>query len=563
MKNVLIVFSGKAQSGKCFGKNTPVLMYDGSVKNVQDVKVGDLLMGDDSTPRKVLSLSRGKDSLYKIQQSRGMNYTVNGSHILSLKWTHYNNSHKTGELEDIELKKYLKLNKTKKRHLYGYSNPVEFKHQELLIEPYFLGIWLGDGNSDNTGVTTIDEEIISHIKKYSQKLRLKVRTTKKNLNVGNSAQSYYITAGNIYVKPTVPKNILLTNLKKLNLIKNKHIPDVYKINSKKNRLQLLAGLIDTDGHYKGRGQFEISQKNEVLAKDIMFLSQSLGFYTSIKKEKKECVNNGVWGEYYRIGIYGNIESIPTKIKRKIAKKRIRNINSCLSSINVKSLKRGNYYGFVLDGNHRFLLEDFTVVHNSTCSNLLKEILGERQRNEFVERHGKAHGLKPVSNVHIHSFAKALKEISEKYFGWGGDKKIYMKTKEGIVEAKDVNYDFEPIPDRGRQLLINIGQAFRAIRPTIWVDYVINKIKKHSEGHKGQGHVYLIDDMRFKNELELVKTFNKCISVRITRPSSLNIDDISENDLDDAEFDHYIDNNGNMTMLRGTLNVLWDKIAKEL
>jgi hypothetical protein len=202
---------------------------------------------------------------------------------------------------------------------------------------------------------------------------------------------------------------------------------------------------------------------------------------------------------------------------------------------------------------------------STCSNLLKEILDERRRADAVAKNGKA-TPRPHSNVHIHSFAKALKEIATNYFGWSGDKKIYMKTKEGIVEAKDVDYDFEPIPDQGRQLLINIGQAFRGIRPTIWVDYVINNIKTHSkDNHAGvnSNQVYLIDDMRFKNELELAKTFDKCVSIRITRPSSLNIDDISENDLDDAKFDHYIENNGNMTMLRGTLNGLWDDIAKEL
>ena len=193
---------------------------------------------------------------------------------------------------------------------------------------------------------------------------------------------------------------------------------------------------------------------------------------------------------------------------------------------------------------------------STCSNLLKEILDERHRAEAYIKKGKAFpGIR--SNVHIHSFAKALKQIAKEYFGWDGDKQIYMRP----VLARDKTE--EPIPDKGRQLLINIGQAFRAIRPTIWVDYVINNIKKHSEDNADEGQVYLIDDMRFKNELALAKTFDKCISIRVSRPSSLDINDISENDLDDAEFDHYIENNGNMVMLKGTLNVLYDKIAKEL
>jgi len=203
---------------------------------------------------------------------------------------------------------------------------------------------------------------------------------------------------------------------------------------------------------------------------------------------------------------------------------------------------------------------------STCSNLLKEIIDEKRKAELVEKEGKAY-TNYWSDVYIHSFAKALKDIATEYFGWSLDKGLYYEIKVDGVWKKTEDIpsgtpvEFRVIPDKGRQLLINIGQAFRAIRPTIWVDYVINKIKSHAKEREGQ--VYLIDDMRFKNELALAKTFDKCISIRVSRPSSLSIDDISENDLDDAEFDHYIENNGNMTMLKGTLSVLWEKIEKDL
>ena len=61
-------------------------MYDGSVKMVQNVVVGDILMGDDSTPRKVLTLARGVEQMYKIKDVRSdESYIVNASHILSLK----------------------------------------------------------------------------------------------------------------------------------------------------------------------------------------------------------------------------------------------------------------------------------------------------------------------------------------------------------------------------------------------------------------------------------------------------------------------------------------------
>ena len=76
-------------SGKCHAKDTQIILFDGTIKNVQDIKVGDLLMGDDSTPRKVLSLARGVDKMYEIIPKKGDKYIVNEPHILCLKVSGY------------------------------------------------------------------------------------------------------------------------------------------------------------------------------------------------------------------------------------------------------------------------------------------------------------------------------------------------------------------------------------------------------------------------------------------------------------------------------------------
>ena len=75
----------KLGSGKCHKKDTPILLYNGEIKMVQDIEIGDLLMGDDSTPREVLSLATGKDDMYDIIPEKGDKYTVNKEHILCLK----------------------------------------------------------------------------------------------------------------------------------------------------------------------------------------------------------------------------------------------------------------------------------------------------------------------------------------------------------------------------------------------------------------------------------------------------------------------------------------------
>src|SRR5690606_37849383 len=76
-----VVLQSDTGSGKCLGKGTPILMYDGTIKRVEDVAVGDLIMGDDSTSREVLSLARGVETMYKITPIKGGSFIVNESHI--------------------------------------------------------------------------------------------------------------------------------------------------------------------------------------------------------------------------------------------------------------------------------------------------------------------------------------------------------------------------------------------------------------------------------------------------------------------------------------------------
>ena len=123
-------------SGKCHGYNTPILMYDGSIKMVQDVKVGELLMGDDSTSRKVLSLATGEDVLYEIRYI-DFSYVVNSEHILVLQ-----NIKK--DILEITVKDYLKMDKADRSKWYGYRVSVEFPYKETKYDPYEYGLKITD-----------------------------------------------------------------------------------------------------------------------------------------------------------------------------------------------------------------------------------------------------------------------------------------------------------------------------------------------------------------------------------------------------------------------------------
>lgn len=71
-------------SGKCNLIDTPIVMADGSIEKIQNIKVGDKVMGQDFKPRKVLELHRGRCSMYEVRQTGGMNYTVSEGHLLCL-----------------------------------------------------------------------------------------------------------------------------------------------------------------------------------------------------------------------------------------------------------------------------------------------------------------------------------------------------------------------------------------------------------------------------------------------------------------------------------------------
>ena len=359
-KGDLIIVTSAPDSGKCLAPDTPILLAGGDIKLAKDIKVGDVLAGPFKN-NTVLSTTSGRDAMYRIQYKNGDYYEVNEPHILSLKKT----KRGSGEIVNVSVAEYLTWCPSKKSEYKGWKAGIEFPYTPIVpkhIDPYILGVWLGDGHSKNTMFTNADESVWRCVLSYTQDIT-KDTGDKYYLQsqVGNTgaAISARVTHG-IQGKA----NVMKESLRELNLLNNKHIPKLYLHNHSDVRKNVLAGLLDTDGSVSRSSGYEITQKSKALAEDILYLARSLGYAASMNEK----IVGGKW--YWRIHMYGDFSGLPMQVEHKKLNKPHKPKRKGLHfGFDVIPLGEGEYVGWELDGDKLFMLGDFTVTHNTTflCS----------------------------------------------------------------------------------------------------------------------------------------------------------------------------------------------------
>ena len=298
--------------GKCHKKGTKIIMYDGTIKNVEHIEKNDLLMGDDSTPRTVSSLAHGTDKMYDIIYSKYEKYTVNSEHILCLKINNY-------------------------PQLYGTC--VKWIYNNQFNECIF--------NNKKDALVFYNECLLDNLKNQNI-IEISVNDyLKLPLSIQDKLKCYKVPV--YFDEKELETDPYLYGK---DIIKTKSIPYNYKCNSRNNRFNLLRGIIDSIGKIVNKSVYirinnnELSYNNENLIEDILFLSRSLG-YDSVYDEKKIIIKK-----------YLNMDIDTVKHK---------GLNSCiLKDFKVSYVGNDEYYGFTLDNNCRYLLGDFSVTHN-TCT----------------------------------------------------------------------------------------------------------------------------------------------------------------------------------------------------
>ena len=372
-----VAFINPYEEGWCFAKGTKVIMANGTIKNIEDIDIFDKVLDSCGNSQYVTNLFRGKSEMYEIIPSAGSDkQIVTADHLV--RYIYRTNNGK----EEVRLDKAKDLIIKFKNNPYYSSRcyleraeNIDNWNSELLLDPYLLGLWIGDGTTGQPELESMDPEIVNYIYKYADAHDLKVKV---RYNRNSRSNTYYLSSINNTKRGQCNKNPLIEQLKDLQIYNNKDIPDEYIYTSKENRLKLLAGLIDTDGsvyygkgNHKGYIEFTQCENRKAIVDKFVFIARSLGFKVSVKKINSKSVkiyknkNYSNPQSYYRVRILDGTFEIPTLIKRKqfvFTPKRIVNKNYAHFTIAYKGAD--TYYGIAVSGkDHEFLLHDFTIVHN--------------------------------------------------------------------------------------------------------------------------------------------------------------------------------------------------------
>lgn len=291
------------QYGKKLGDETPILTSDGWKKH-GDLQIGDKVFSPDGKLVEVLDiLNEGVDVDYEIEFTNNEKITCHGQHewlVSHADWSKSSKPYRILETQEIEKLNY-------KRCSLPNIKPLEYPEKELPVDPYTLGAWLGDGVSIAPAITiSPDDDAI--IKKIPYKV------SSENEHKDTGIHRYYFGHQELNDK-----------LIKLGVHKNKHIPEIYKTSSVNQRLELLAGLIDTDGHVNKdvrengwkNGRVYFININKRLIDDFVEVVHSLGMRTSITSVEPHLSTSGIQARstVYYVGFQPMLD-IPTAIDRK-------------------------------------------------------------------------------------------------------------------------------------------------------------------------------------------------------------------------------------------------------
>ena len=385
----------------CQPAGSKVLMASGEFKNIENVKIGDMVVslqynGNVTIEKVINTINWYCNDVYSVISNRNnkLLYKCSYNHLIPLTLDFSYNE--TGKTHKTRSQFYYKLNVlATPNEIKEWENKIKvcrwqtkqglfISHfvdkKDCDIDPYFLGVFLGDGCFCNTclSVSSANKKVIKVINNLVKPLRV---IQKPN----NKAKDYFYSINSLFG----------VQLKKLGL-KNKKsgdkfIPKKALTSSSKYRLNILNGLIDTDGFVSKKGQIIITTKSKQLSEDIKFLVCSLGGNAVISKIKKKCQIKNFIGVYYNIsvslGVYKNLLNLNVDYKQKRLFVKNSWQKKGILNFKVRKTKAERVYGITITGDSQlYVTDNFMITHNcgkSLFGIALGIILGNIYREPFI------------------------------------------------------------------------------------------------------------------------------------------------------------------------------------
>lgn len=403
-------------------------LANGKFKELKDIIDGDILVGQNGQPTTVVKAHEIQlpKKAYSIEFSNGEVIRAGGEHL----WTIRN---QRGIRKTVDTDYIFDYMSKYKQPVYidRVNKPLAGIHKELPLDPYFLGLWLGDGGSWQNVFTTEDKEVLDYVNNWATSHGGYVEQTKYQ-NSGK-AITYRIKDTDL-TDICIKLGIRKTRYENTGV---KHIPAMYFEASYEQRLELLRGLMDTDGCHHSGGFCIFTQKEGQLCDDVIRLAKSLGWDVTVH-ETNPCEFAKPNTKYFNIGI--SALDNPFKLSRKASKwKRQTRMTDKVKIKSITEIEPIPMRCLTVDAEDgQFCIEyTYTVTHNTATG--ISAILGQSsQRLELVAR--------MFAETGLYELFRFMVSLNQKFIDQ--QTVIRLTNKEMKITPEDLDGSFDLIVNAG-------------------------------------------------------------------------------------------------------------------
>jgi len=357
------------------GKEQPdyeIVITPTGEKQIGDLKLGDTVYGKDGRETKVVGIyPQGVKDIYEVVLSDGRRVECGLEHL----WEVQNSSGKTFVKTTEELMKKFKRPHTKSGYTYKYAiaqtKPVIFSEKNLPIDPYILGCMLGNGTTTTLTpkIATSDPEMVETFRQKLVNYEIVYdKSTNNNYTIVYRGTDKY-SSDTAYRNSKYGHNPLGRDLQALDVnctAEFKFIPDIYKHSSIEQRLELVRGLMDTDGSIFTSGVMEYDSVSKQLVEDLAYVLRSLGIRCQLGcyDKKTSLIKGTVYNVKPLWRLYINTNLPIFKLSRKLGRLKSSAPNK-VSIVDIQKKGKTSQRCIMVDNeDHTYLTRDFIVTHNS-------------------------------------------------------------------------------------------------------------------------------------------------------------------------------------------------------